>query len=260
MKQPELGKKIVELRKRKGLTQEELVEKCNLSVRTIQRIESGEVIPRSYTVRLVFAALDYTLMDSSENEISRRDLIVFLWLGQFYEYFLDLFNFKTNKMRKIAILSIMFSAVVLGIFGLITEIKAQKDAGTNIQSVDTNSSKQKGKEIVLSNSSCENCFNEGDIMIGRGVRFTNNGVNVSFKLLKFDKKSREFNAGYIRGKILLRKVEVTCAQDNLIDGYIKYSADKTEKTEDIVTLKGKAKLTSIEGDYIEAEEIVITTI
>jgi len=36
MNQPDLGKKIAELRKAKGLTQEELVEKCNLSVRTLQ--------------------------------------------------------------------------------------------------------------------------------------------------------------------------------------------------------------------------------
>jgi transcriptional regulator with XRE-family HTH domain len=43
MKQPELGRKIAELRKAKGLTQEELVEKCNIRVRTLQRIESGEV-------------------------------------------------------------------------------------------------------------------------------------------------------------------------------------------------------------------------
>lgn len=59
MKQPQLGKKISELRKAKGLTQEELVEKCNLNVRTIQRIEAGEVTPRSYTVRALFEALDY---------------------------------------------------------------------------------------------------------------------------------------------------------------------------------------------------------
>ncbi|MGM0473729.1 MAG: helix-turn-helix domain-containing protein [Bacteroidota bacterium] len=39
MAQPELGKRIAELRKARGLTQEELVEKCNLSVRTLQRIE-----------------------------------------------------------------------------------------------------------------------------------------------------------------------------------------------------------------------------
>lgn len=57
MKQPELGKKISEMRKAKGLTQEELVEMCNLNVRTIQRIEAGEVTPRSYTVKTLFEAL-----------------------------------------------------------------------------------------------------------------------------------------------------------------------------------------------------------
>ena len=54
MKQPELGRKIVELRKANGLTQDELAEKCNLNIRTIQRIESGDVTPRSYTTRLIF--------------------------------------------------------------------------------------------------------------------------------------------------------------------------------------------------------------
>ncbi|HTO36647.1 MAG TPA: helix-turn-helix transcriptional regulator, partial [Flavobacterium sp.] len=59
MKQPELGKKISDLRKAKGLTQEELVEKCNINVRTIQRIEAGEVTPRSYTVKSILSALGY---------------------------------------------------------------------------------------------------------------------------------------------------------------------------------------------------------
>ncbi len=68
MKQPELGKKISELRKDKGLTQEELVDKCNISVRTLQRIESGEVTPRSYTVKTILAALEYDL-----NKISDLD-------------------------------------------------------------------------------------------------------------------------------------------------------------------------------------------
>lgn len=61
MKQPELGKRILELRKQKGFTQEELVEQCNISVRTIQRIEAGEVMPRSYTVKTILSALDYDL-------------------------------------------------------------------------------------------------------------------------------------------------------------------------------------------------------
>lgn len=59
MNQPRLGKKIVELRKAKGITQKELVDICNLNVRTIQRIESGEVTPRGYTIKLIFDALDY---------------------------------------------------------------------------------------------------------------------------------------------------------------------------------------------------------
>src|SRR4030042_3554672 len=66
MKQPELGKKISELRKEKGLTQEELVDKCNISVRTLQRIESGEVTPRSFTVKTILAALEYDLSKISD--------------------------------------------------------------------------------------------------------------------------------------------------------------------------------------------------
>jgi len=49
MNQPDLGLKITELRQQKGLTQEKLAEYCDVSTRTIQRIESGEVEPRSFT-------------------------------------------------------------------------------------------------------------------------------------------------------------------------------------------------------------------
>ncbi len=73
MKQPKLGKKISELRTEKGLTQEELVEKCNISVRTIQRIEAGEVTPRSYTIKTILAALDYDLSQLTEDEPNFQD-------------------------------------------------------------------------------------------------------------------------------------------------------------------------------------------
>ena len=73
MKQPELGKKIVELRKEKGLTQEELVDRCNISVRTLQRIETGEVTPRVYTIKTILAALDYDLNKISDKESSFLD-------------------------------------------------------------------------------------------------------------------------------------------------------------------------------------------
>ncbi len=57
MQQPELGKRLTALRKEKNLTQEELVEKSHVSVRTIQRIEAGEVLPRVSTIKILLAAL-----------------------------------------------------------------------------------------------------------------------------------------------------------------------------------------------------------
>jgi len=79
MKQPELGQKISELRKSKGLTQEELVEQCNISVRTIQRIEAGDVTPRSYTIKTILSALDYDIEQiSTETKISKEFKKLFL--------------------------------------------------------------------------------------------------------------------------------------------------------------------------------------
>lgn len=82
MKQPELGRRISELRSKKGLTQEELVEKCNISVRTIQRIENGEVTPRSYTIKTILEALDYDLSKISEEDGSFFNSII-RWLKNF---------------------------------------------------------------------------------------------------------------------------------------------------------------------------------
>lgn len=106
--QPELGKKIADYRKEKGMTQVELVEKCNLSVRTLQRIEAGEVTPRTYTVKIIFEALelnyDHPLNSLSESNKS----LVRRWFKQFYLHFIDLFNLKTNTMKKLTILTLAF--------------------------------------------------------------------------------------------------------------------------------------------------------
>jgi uncharacterized Tic20 family protein/DNA-binding XRE family transcriptional regulator len=65
MNQPALGLKVAELRQSKGLTQEQLAEKCEVSPRTIQRIESGEVDPRAYTMQCLRAALDFDFGDGT---------------------------------------------------------------------------------------------------------------------------------------------------------------------------------------------------
>ncbi|WP_229802472.1 helix-turn-helix domain-containing protein [Echinicola pacifica] len=87
MKQPELGKVIQQHRLSMGMTQEELVERCNISVRTIQRIESGEVTPRSYTIKIIQSVLGIPLdpplvdrsLDSIPDDFSAKDRQVFFW-------------------------------------------------------------------------------------------------------------------------------------------------------------------------------------
>ncbi|HRN54976.1 MAG TPA: helix-turn-helix transcriptional regulator [Agriterribacter sp.] len=63
-----ISKKIALIRKEKGLTQEELAESANVTVRTIQRIESGESIPRAFTIKALARALGSDFEDLA-NEV-----------------------------------------------------------------------------------------------------------------------------------------------------------------------------------------------
>jgi transcriptional regulator with XRE-family HTH domain len=102
MKQPDLGRKISELRKAKGLTQEELVEKCNISVRTLQRIETGEVTPRSYTIKTILAALDYDLSTIAENDYTLLQS-TFRRLKQYLFLDVDMITSPDHIMRQLNI-------------------------------------------------------------------------------------------------------------------------------------------------------------
>lgn len=74
MKQPELGMKVTELRQQKAFIQERLAEMYEVSTRTIQRIESGEVDPRSFTIQRLNEALDY---DFGKGDLQNENL----WLA-----------------------------------------------------------------------------------------------------------------------------------------------------------------------------------
>ena len=69
MKQPEIGNVVTNLRLQKGMTQEKLGELCEVSTRTIQRIESGEVDPRTFTLNNLSNILEYDFYnDNNGNE------------------------------------------------------------------------------------------------------------------------------------------------------------------------------------------------
>jgi transcriptional regulator with XRE-family HTH domain len=108
------GQTDIRTEESKGLTQEELAEQCKISARTLQRIESGVVTPRFYTVRVIFAALKE---DSS---------FMRLHFEHVYQYLKDLFNLKINTMKKVSILSTTVAATGFGLFALCSESNAQK--------------------------------------------------------------------------------------------------------------------------------------
>lgn len=106
MEQPQLGKKILELRLSKGLTQNELAEKCKVSLRTIQRIEMAEVTPRSFTIKSIFSALDYDFYNANDQIKNEKTSSLQIW-------FLDFINLKKNTMRKVSFLSLLVVTLIL---------------------------------------------------------------------------------------------------------------------------------------------------
>ncbi len=76
----QIAKKIVESRKLKGLSQEELAELSKVNLRTIQRIENNENVPRGRTLILVCEALDLNLEElqllNKSSKIGFKDLLI----------------------------------------------------------------------------------------------------------------------------------------------------------------------------------------
>lgn len=82
MKLPE---KIIAARHSIGITQEELALRSKVTVRTIQRIENGQTIPRMYTLRAIantldlpFNEIDSVLRKNNTDTMDESDTIHFL--------------------------------------------------------------------------------------------------------------------------------------------------------------------------------------
>jgi transcriptional regulator with XRE-family HTH domain len=88
LKQAKMGKtdlsnRIKELRSRKGLSQEQLAEISGLSLRTIQRIENDETIPRGDTLTRLAVALQVTPDDLIDWQILEdKNVLLLLNLSQ----------------------------------------------------------------------------------------------------------------------------------------------------------------------------------
>ncbi|KGL58421.1 helix-turn-helix domain-containing protein [Polaribacter sp. Hel1_85] len=106
----EIGKRIKEIRIKKGLSQEELAESSKVNLRTIQRIENNETQPREKTLKLIFSALEVEVIKSEKKKIDKYQIwtlfltlliIICSFMAWVYEF--KYFNNKTgeNIYRKV---------------------------------------------------------------------------------------------------------------------------------------------------------------
>ena len=80
METQSIAKNLVYQRKLKGYTQEELSEKTQVTIRTIQRIENGYVNPHLQTIKLLATALDVEIEDLLIIENPKEEIILKKWL------------------------------------------------------------------------------------------------------------------------------------------------------------------------------------
>lgn len=162
MNYPDFRKKLIRARQQNGLTQLELAEKSKISLRTIQRIESGQANPRAYTLKQLSETMGLDFINSSEfsrDDDNRNNHSKFIWPKAIFWLFIDLFNLKTKTMRKVTILSSILCVTILGLFAITTESNAQiKDYKETSNFFETNGKGgiiyliPKNKKTIISNS------------------------------------------------------------------------------------------------------------
>jgi transcriptional regulator with XRE-family HTH domain len=166
MKQPELGRKVSEIRNSIGLTQDELSKNCKLSLRTIQRIESGIVNPRSYTLKIIGDNLDFNFYSAKRK--SKRLSFLKDWKSFLINQVIQLFNLKTNTMKKLSILSVSFSVLGFTLFLILSTGMASR--ANDAEFTKTNHKGitylfPKGLKIQISNMKDTSDYKIGDDLI-----------------------------------------------------------------------------------------------
>ncbi|SEM27062.1 CubicO group peptidase, beta-lactamase class C family [Aquimarina amphilecti] len=80
MENQSISKNLLYQRKLKGYTQEELSDRTTVGIRTIQRIEKGEVTPHLQTIKLLATALEIKVEDLLPIENPKEEAIQQKWL------------------------------------------------------------------------------------------------------------------------------------------------------------------------------------
>jgi transcriptional regulator with XRE-family HTH domain len=114
-----VAKRIIETRKAKGLTQEELAEKSKVHLRTIQRIENNESEPRGKTLSLICDALqletsELTILDNEKTNGIGVKIVNGLFLVALNFVLMAIIGFLTLDSN--ANMNSRFGGILLSIF------------------------------------------------------------------------------------------------------------------------------------------------
>lgn len=145
------GQLIKELRLKKGITQEDLAAKTDISVRTIQRIENGDVDPRAYTLQSIATALevDFEVLANGNAEFDAADekenskwlpllhlsglfllvippILVWIWkrddVRGIRKHAVDVINFQLSMSLYLLPFVVFFAPPILIVLGLFSQI------------------------------------------------------------------------------------------------------------------------------------------
>lgn len=114
----------------KGYTQQELSKRTGISLRSVQRIENGEVLPRMYTLKILSKHLDFSLeqIQNGKNELkvavsqrANKPQKVILTLGSGIVILLltGAFVAQSPRFPETQFESFLLMAIVLGCYALI---------------------------------------------------------------------------------------------------------------------------------------------
>ena len=162
--------RLIAERKAKGLTQEELAEKCNITARTIQRIESGQVQPRTHTIRQISESLDFEYFNATDR-LSKHSIF---W------HIKDLFNLKTQKMKKISVLSLVATAFTLATLLIQAQSVAQNHPTSGITINYNGDSAVERVDVVFTNELTL------DSLITMKERLSALNISIDYKFMEFD--------------------------------------------------------------------------
>lgn len=120
------GLKVRGLRLKNGLTQHQLAEESEVTLRTIQRIENNEVKPSLYSMRKLSEALGQDLNQLKTVECGPEEQMTQLKPVYMNQFFQDLKMLIKNNWK-----FLMISFIIIWFLGNYTDIKSGISDGWN---------------------------------------------------------------------------------------------------------------------------------